>query len=162
MQVTDQQAHDLLRVVGHQAKRLHPRNHSDYDELFSVGLVGIARAIRAWRVSLGHDLAWYASYKVHHEMLTYLQRLPRRMSALEDLEAERPTPTKATREWWDEILQGLSRREKLLLKLRFLGGFYLWEAGQVLGVTESRACQLEAQALKYVRQRLQAQNGETL
>lgn len=52
-------------------------------------------------------------------------------------------------------LRELPERERIVLSLHHLRGLSLKEVGQVLGVTESRVCQLKKQAIERLRKRLQ-------
>jgi len=55
-----------------------------------------------------------------------------------------------------DALERLPEREKTAISLYYLHGLSLKEVGHVLGVTESRACQLCGQGLKRLRQRLRS------
>lgn len=67
------------------------------------------------------------------------------------LTSQDPPPTW---DWWEFVLRGLPRRQKLLLKLRFQAGFTLRECGRVIGVTEAMAYFLEKRALASIKERL--------
>lgn len=58
-----------------------------------------------------------------------------------------------------EAIEGLPEREKLLMSLYYDEELNLKEIGAVLGVTESRVCQLHGQALTRLRARLSAWRG---
>lgn len=53
-----------------------------------------------------------------------------------------------------EAIQGLPERERITVSLYYLRGLSLKEIGHVLGVTESRVCQIRGQATKRLRKRL--------
>jgi RNA polymerase sigma factor for flagellar operon FliA len=53
-----------------------------------------------------------------------------------------------------EAIQGLPERERVTISLYYLRGLSLKEIGMVLGVTESRVCQIRGQATKRLRKRL--------
>ena len=55
-----------------------------------------------------------------------------------------------------DALERLPEREKTALALYYLQEMSLKEVGSVLGVTESRACQLCGQGIKRLRTRLRA------
>ena len=58
-----------------------------------------------------------------------------------------------------EAIEGLPEREKLLMSLYYDEELNLKEIGAVLGVTESRVCQLHGQALTRLRARLRDWRG---
>jgi RNA polymerase sigma factor for flagellar operon FliA len=53
-----------------------------------------------------------------------------------------------------EAIEGLPEREKLVMSLYYDEELNLREIGSVLGVTESRVCQIHGQALIRLRARL--------
>ncbi|GIU83915.1 MAG: RNA polymerase sigma factor WhiG [Acidimicrobiales bacterium] len=53
-----------------------------------------------------------------------------------------------------DAINGLPEREKLVLTLYYYEGLTLAEIGQVLGVTESRVCQIHTKAVLQLRSRL--------
>ena len=53
-----------------------------------------------------------------------------------------------------EAINGLSEREKVVLTLYYFEGMTLAEIGSVLGVTESRVCQIHTKAVGQLRTRL--------
>src|SRR5690606_18771648 len=59
-----------------------------------------------------------------------------------------------------EAIDALPEREKLLLALYYQEELNLKEIGAVLGVTESRVCQLHSQAISRIRSRLSRMDEE--
>lgn len=59
-----------------------------------------------------------------------------------------------------EAVNGMPEREKLVLTLYYYEGLTLAEIGRVLGVTESRVCQIHTKAVIQLRSRLQAAERE--
>jgi RNA polymerase sigma factor for flagellar operon FliA len=53
-----------------------------------------------------------------------------------------------------EAIQNLSRQEKIVLTLYYFEEFTLREIGEVLGVSESRICQIHSKAIYRLRARL--------
>lgn len=58
-----------------------------------------------------------------------------------------------------DALTGLSKREQLLLSLYYFEGLTMKEVGEVLGVSESRICQLHARTLMNVKSLLNTDGG---
>ena len=53
-----------------------------------------------------------------------------------------------------EAVEGMPERERLVLTLYYYEGLTLAEIGQVLGVTESRVCQIHTKAVLQLRSRM--------
>ena len=76
---------------------------------------------------------------------------------LEDAAAEEPGAALEAEEverFLGEVIESLPDRERLVVTLYYYEGLTLKEIGQVLGVTESRVCQLHTKALMRLRARL--------
>ena len=74
--------------------------------------------------------------------------------------AVRHDPRAAVRDALVAAIENLPEREKLVMSLYYERELNLKEIGAVLGVTESRACQLHGQALGRLRARLADWRGE--
>ncbi len=61
-----------------------------------------------------------------------------------------------TRQLLGQAINALPEREKLVLTLYYYESMTLQEVGMVLGVTESRVCQIHTKAVLHLRTRLQA------
>jgi len=97
-----------------------------------------------------------------------------RMFSLEELRGERPElPEETDQEAASAELEraelkgvlareidGLPEREKLVLSLYYEQELNMREIGEVLGVTESRVCQIHGQALVRLRARMVAADGD--
>ena len=59
-----------------------------------------------------------------------------------------------------EAINRMPEREKIVLTLYYYEGLTLAEIGQVLGVTESRVCQIHTKAVLQLRSRILAQERE--
>ncbi|MER3396374.1 MAG: RNA polymerase sigma factor WhiG [Acidimicrobiia bacterium] len=59
-----------------------------------------------------------------------------------------------------EAINKLSEREKIVVTLYYFEGLTLAEIGQVLGVTESRVCQIHTKAILQLRAKLMDQPGD--
>ncbi|MDP6849785.1 MAG: FliA/WhiG family RNA polymerase sigma factor [Planctomycetota bacterium] len=56
---------------------------------------------------------------------------------------------------WEDLLKNLSDKEKLILQGYYQDGLTLREIGEKLGITESRVCQIHANTIKRLRDRLE-------
>jgi RNA polymerase sigma factor for flagellar operon FliA len=61
-----------------------------------------------------------------------------------------------------EAINRMPEREKIVLTLYYYEGLTLAEIGQVLGVTESRVCQIHTKAVLQLRSRMQAAERESV
>jgi RNA polymerase sigma factor for flagellar operon FliA len=59
-----------------------------------------------------------------------------------------------------EAINRMPEREKVVLTLYYYEGLTLAEIGQVLGVTESRVCQIHTKAVIHLRSKLAAVERE--
>jgi RNA polymerase sigma factor FliA len=57
-------------------------------------------------------------------------------------------------------INALSEREKLVITLYYFEGLTLAEIGDVLGVTESRICQIHTKAVGQMRRRVREEEQE--
>ena len=82
-------------------------------------------------------------------------RIPLRLSELisDLLDPRRPDPLKNVemREFWDTLMRGLSREERLLLTLYYKEEMTLAEIAEVLDLSESRACQIYRDVVSRLR-----------
>lgn len=141
------------------------------EELEAQGLFGLLLAIRAFNPERGAELGAYARSRITGEILDFVREetpgprgRPVRVQSLEDLRPDMddadgfdpvaPPVDLDQRLAWDELTAWLPWRERCVLDLRFHQGLYLREVGAALGISESRACQLQARALWRLRERL--------
>ena len=64
-----------------------------------------------------------------------------------------------TRAMLSAAINSLSEREKIVITLYYFEGLTLAEIGEVLGVTESRVCQIHTKAVGLLRNNLKEQEG---
>ena len=85
------------------------------------------------------------------------------VDTLEDTKAEDPVmafETEETKYLLAKAINTLPEREKIVVTLYYYEGLTLAEIGQVLGVTESRVCQIHTKAVLQLRSRILAQERE--
>jgi len=79
------------------------------------------------------------------------------VDTIEDLHAPQPEELldrQATRELLAESIQRLSERERTVLGLYYFEGMTLAQIGEILGVTESRVCQIHTKSVLSLRHRM--------
>jgi RNA polymerase sigma factor for flagellar operon FliA len=84
------------------------------------------------------------------------------VDTLEDTKAEDPVQafeTEETKYLLAKAINTLPEREKIVVTLYYYEGLTLAEIGQVLGVTESRICQMHTKAVLQLRGKLADQRG---
>ena len=84
------------------------------------------------------------------------------VDTLEDTKAEDPVQafeTEETKYLLARAINTLPEREKIVVTLYYYEGLTLAEIGQVLGVTESRICQMHTKAVLQLRAKLADQRG---
>ena len=152
-------------------------------DLVSYGIFGLIDAIEKFDPERGIKFETYAISRIkgaiidelHHifnqisfvsvvaldELLTVGSERGDRLSlvdTLEDKGAEDPVAAFETEEM-KSILTGainrLAEREKIVITLYYYEGLTLAEIGQVLGVTESRVCQMHTKAVLQLRGKMQ-------
>jgi RNA polymerase sigma factor FliA len=95
------------------------------------------------------------------ELLTVGSERGDRLSPVETLEdktAEDPEAafeSEETKSILAGVINRLAEREKLVITLYYYEGLTLAEIGQVLGVTESRVCQMHTKAVPQLRGKMQ-------
>jgi RNA polymerase sigma factor (sigma-70 family) len=136
----------------------------DDPEDFVAGSVQTAavRAARRFRPSRGAPFFHWASRRVHWEMLNSWAKTRRRAQRMRiqtsDAETlERAAPRRRSRyerdmESYLDFLDDPGARE--LLRRRFVDGLSQGQAADRMGLTQSRVAQMEADALREIRQRL--------
>jgi RNA polymerase sigma factor for flagellar operon FliA len=77
-----------------------------------------------------------------------------------NLDPELGVEDQETRNALASAINGLTEREKVVLTLYYFEGLTLAEIGEILGVTESRVCQIHTKAVGALRHNLD-DNGET-
>lgn len=165
-----------LDLVHRLARRKAAQCPSQVDErdLISAGYLGLVDAARRWDPRRG-PFRRFASTRVLGSMLDQLRKddpLSRSARARGDYAPEivsldaardpdevadpRVAPPSTARLEWEELLGLLaSHRLRMVVDLRFRVGLTLREVGLVLGLSEPRVWQLEAQALARLRERLE-------
>jgi len=180
---TDEDLAVGLNVVRRLARQFGA-NASSREEFFSAGLVGLARACASYRRKHRVLFGTYAAFRVRGAMLDFIRlergredmqddtgRLHRdghkpkvRLMFLNDMcrtEDLNSIPfVSPDADWWEYMLRGLSREDRLMMKLLYQAGFTMKQAGRVIGISEPRVCQRHKAVLSFLRCRLTRQGKE--
>jgi RNA polymerase sigma factor FliA len=146
------------------------RRHDVLTRRGREGARRLAEATRAVEARTGRPAA---SEEIAREMDVSLEEVARfkaRLQAaavvsLDDLPAGRATEDDSPAEMYAhaedkarlvEALRGLPERDAMILSMCYQDGLTLKEIGEILGVTESRVCQLRSRSLRQLRAALAA------
>lgn len=162
-----------------------------YDELYSAGLFALVEAQGRFDAARGVDFATYAKHRVCGAMLDVLRKLDTvsrdRRKAIRDgtvPEGSPPAPrlvdisaaagvadpspnaedeldSHRNLQRVREAIEELPPRLKLVYRLRIVKEQTLRQIADHFGVTEARACQLVAEVVRRVRERMEENNGAT-
>jgi RNA polymerase sigma factor (sigma-70 family) len=159
---------DNRHIVRDVARKLPPRL---WDEAESYGLEALLQAAERWRPDGGSSWISFARRRVRGGMIDGLRRddwrtrgqirervpghVPIDLIDEPGTAASDPEQIVLAAAARDELLamvHGLERRRKLVIVLWFWGDLSLGEIASVMGVTESRVCQLKAAALTALKE----------
>lgn len=161
----------VRRLAGKAFRRLRKVEFAD---LVSDGAIGLMRAIEAYDESAGVRFETYASTRIYGAMLDgvrerdWLSRLDRKKQSLGEHVAtlgsigdqdfaghDGVDSRRIDREHVKAVvMKGLSFAEQAVIDMHYFEDMSLRECGEAIGVSESRAFQLRAQALELLRDRL--------
>ena len=113
----------------------NPRPPYDYDDLVSIGLIGLLKAIRAYDPKRGTQFSTLASTVIRREIVRELEKTNGRVH--ESLEFDIENQVEAHLE--DYLPENLTDTEKKILIYRFHEGFTFKEIGEKLGYTKQWA-----------------------
>ena len=145
-----------------------PQNVEQAD-LVSYGIFGLIDAIEKFDLDRGYKFETYAIARIKGAILDELlsgSEGGEGQSTLVDTIADgSDDPVEAfevqeIKQILAEAVEGMPERERLVLTLYYYEGLTLAEIGQVLGVTESRVCQIHTKAVIQLRSRLAASERE--
>lgn len=171
-----------LRLVVHIAKTFSNAK-VEMDDLFSIGAIGLIKAVNTFDVHKDVKLATYATRCIRNEILMYLRKM--RKTKLEtpldepvcrDAEGNELTwadvmgtyenegyqgiKASVERELLMEAIEALDEKDKAIIKMRFgIGtagnrGFTQHEMAQLLGISQSYLSRLEKRILNQLKKKL--------
>ena len=167
-----------LSLVRNVVDRIKPNvpAHVDADDLYSVGITGLIAAVKKFDPEQGVTFASFAATHIRGAILDELRRMdwcPHKVhtrfsdtegmqSSLHKLLADDPNPASRDNLEKTELLQLLSQRiqelpdiPKKILAMYYFENLRLAEIARILGLTESRICQIHAQTVLGLRAYMQ-------
>lgn len=112
-----------------------PKPPNDYDDLISIGKIGLLKAIRVFDPSKGYQFSTLATKIISREIIRELEKTNGKNQ--ENLDFDIQEETKSNFD--DYIPDYLSDTEKKILILRFHLGYTFKEIGKELGYTKQWA-----------------------
>src|SRR5205823_2314765 len=139
----------LVKYVAGRVSAGLPQNIEQAD-LVSYGIFGLIDAIDKFDTARGIKFETYAIARIKGSIIDELRSIdwvPR------SVRAKARSVEKAYAKLENE-LHRMPEREKIVLTLYYYEGLTLGEIGEVLGVTESRVCQIHTKAVLQLRSKL--------
>ena len=160
----------LVRRLAHQMMAKLPAN-VEVDDLIQVGMIGLADALSRFDPAQGVQIETFATQRIRGAMLDELRGT--QLIYLEDMSGDEGDQDFLDRHVADrgsdpqhllqddrmrhalvEAIKKLPEREQLVMSLYYEEDMNLKEIAAVLGVTESRVCQLHSQSIARLRVKL--------
>jgi RNA polymerase sigma factor for flagellar operon FliA len=171
-------------MVTYLADRMKDRlpNHVDTDDVRSTAALGLVDAIRRFDPKRGVSFSTYAPHRMRGHVLDELRELdwvPRLVRSRKepaigmqsmsgfapDLRyphefpeavdrREDPVRIAGDRDLWRRLREILTAKQVEVLDHYYRGNYTLKQIGQLMGLSESRVCQLHARAIHTLRRRL--------
>lgn len=134
------------------ALRYRPIPPNDKEDLISVGMIGLIKAIRSYDESLGFEFSTLATKAIHNEIRRELQRVSTHKlhDTIENQELLSPESIHIQ----DYLPGNLTEVEKTLLSLRF----YLGETFEEIGDRYNRTKQWADMKIKSIIRKIQEAN----
>ena len=158
-------------------KTFHP--YYDFDDLAGWGMLGLVDAADRFIPTGGCSFSTYAKFRIRGTIYDGIrQGLPRNPAARKsfrqingasleinqereiarrwarETDAYRQMYRKEMREWLELNIRHLSSREQTMLKLYYVEELPMREIGRLMGVNESRICQIHGRTIRNLRRRM--------
>ena len=144
-----------LRLVYHIANKvaLHWKL-VEYEDLVGWGMLGLVKASERWTPDRDCTFATYATYRIRGEMIDAIEkelRMTQRRVSMPHMERLADKRARADAVFaQDEVaslLTHLSPRNASIMTMIYLDGLTLRETAEIVGLTESRICQIRQAAI---------------
>ena len=130
----------------------------EYDDLVGWGMLGLVKASERWVPSRGVTFATYASYRIRGQMMDAVEkelRMTERRGPMPNMERlpdkRAAVPVMLAQGEVAALLAQLSPRNASIMSMIYLDGLTLRATAEVVGVTESRICQIRKAAISKLR-----------
>ncbi|KKL07885.1 hypothetical protein LCGC14_2581520 [marine sediment metagenome] len=153
-------ATEHLRLVYHIANKVAVRWEwlVEHDDLVGWGMLGLVKASKRWTPDRGCTFATYATYRIRGQMMDAVEkelRMTRRRGSMPDMELFSDKRARAdavlARDEVESLLGSLSPRNASIMTMIYLDGLTLRETAKLMGLTESRICQIRKAAITKFR-----------
>lgn len=122
------------------------------DELASFGVTGLMSAVRCFDEKHGWSFKRYAAYRIHGAIVDGMTSRRWHLAPESEVEVE----SLGAEEWCSDAFEALvaqvGPKQKIVLRAYHQQGLELKAVGGLLGVSESRACQLLKEAHQTVKE----------
>ena len=169
-----------LRLVAHVAKKYS--GERDNEDLISIGIIGLIKAINSFDINKGNRLGTYAAKCIENEILMHLRKIAGRRSEIsideplnvdwdgnelllsdilgtDDDTVNKGIESEVEKQLLLEEIEKLCPREKQIMKMRFgLSGKKEMTQKQVadeVGISQSYISRLEKRIIKSIRRNLE-------
>ena len=130
----------------------------EYDDLVGWGMLGLVKASERWMPSRGVTFSTYASYRIRGQMMDAVEkelRMTERRGPMPDMERlpdrRAAVPVMLAQGEVAALLAHLSPRIASIMTMIYVDGLTLRATAKVVGVTESRICQIRKTAIAKLR-----------
>ena len=148
-----------LRLVYHIANKvaLHWKL-VEYEDLVGWGMLGLVKASERWTPARDCTFATYATYRIRGQMMDAIEkelRMTRRRGSMPNMEhlpdKRAASDAVLARDEVASLLAYLSPRNASIMAMIYIDGLTLRETAEIVGLTESRICQIRQASIAKLR-----------
>ena len=145
------QVEDYWWLVGKVARRIGRRtNKWSVGELMSFGATGLMSAVRCFDEKHGWSFKRYAAYRIHGAIVDGMTTKQWHLAPESEVDVEWLGYLPWCSDAFDSLLAQVGPKLRIVLRAYYQQGLELKAIGGLLGVSESRVCQLLKEAQQQV------------